>query len=79
MESNSKQSTSVTVRRFNCFAFSPRQLLLHCSTFLRPCRSPSVEPRMRYIALPLGVECLAPYAEPSADEDEVRPERAREG
>ena len=24
-------------------------------------------------------ECLAPYAEPSADEDEGRPERVREG
>ena len=32
-----------------------------------------------YIALPLGLGCLAPYAEPSADEDEGRPEGAREG
>ncbi len=31
-----------------------------------------------YIALPLGLGCLAPYAEPNADRDEGRPEGVRE-
>ena len=32
-----------------------------------------------YIALPLGLGCLAPYAELNADRDEGRPEGVREG
>ncbi len=50
--------------------FSPRQLLLHCSTFLRPCKSPSVEP-----ALPSDWGGCRSFFAPSSKPSESRRRR----